>query len=141
MPTATTPPCGPTSRSASAGRPSASTSTRTRLRHCAEFSLIVRNGALMTSFDGKVAVVTGAGSGIGRQLAIGLARRGASLAISDVDEEGLNGTAERVAALNAKAHVEVLDVSDRSAVQTYASSVAAHYGVVAQIDNTAWAAA
>ena len=64
----------------------------------------------MSSFGGKVAVVTGAGSGIGRELAIGLAGRGARLAISDVDQEGLNGTAERVAALNAKAHVEVLDV-------------------------------
>jgi NAD(P)-dependent dehydrogenase (short-subunit alcohol dehydrogenase family) len=80
----------------------------------------------MGSFESRVAVVTGAGSGIGRELAIGLARRGASLAISDIDEEGLNGTAERVAALYAKAHVEVLDVSDRSAVQAYASSVVAH---------------
>ena len=91
----------------------------------------------MSSFEGKVAVVTGAGSGIGRELSIGLARRGARLAISDVDEEGLNRTVERVAALNAKAHVQVLDVSDRSAVQAYASSVVAHYGVVHQIYNNA----
>jgi NAD(P)-dependent dehydrogenase (short-subunit alcohol dehydrogenase family) len=91
----------------------------------------------MSSFDGKVAVVTGAGSGIGRQLAVELARRGAHLAISDVDEEGLKGTVERLAALNAKAHAEVLDVSDCSAVQTYASSVVAHYGVVHQVYNNA----
>ena len=91
----------------------------------------------MSSFENKVAVVTGAGSGIGRELAIGLARRGARSSISDVDEEGLNRTAERVAALNAKAHVQVLDVSDRSAVQAYASSVVAHYGVVHQIYNNA----
>ena len=91
----------------------------------------------MSSFDSKVSVVTGAGSGIGRELSIGLARRGARLAISDVDEEGLNGTAERLAALSAKAHTQVLDVSDRSAVQTYASSVVAHYGVVHQIYNNA----
>jgi NAD(P)-dependent dehydrogenase (short-subunit alcohol dehydrogenase family) len=82
----------------------------------------------MSSIKGKVAVVTGAGSGIGRELAIGLARRGASLAISDVNDEGLNGTAERVAAIGAKTHVEILDVSDRSAVCSYASSVVANYG-------------
>jgi NAD(P)-dependent dehydrogenase (short-subunit alcohol dehydrogenase family) len=91
----------------------------------------------MSSFGGRVAVVTGAGSGIGRELAIGLARRGARIAISDVDDEGLDGTAERLAALNAEPHVELLDVSDRTAVQAYASSVFAHYGVVHQIYNNA----
>jgi NAD(P)-dependent dehydrogenase (short-subunit alcohol dehydrogenase family) len=91
----------------------------------------------MSSFHGKVAVVTGAGSGIGRELAIGLARRGARIAISDVDEEGLNGTAERLAALESEPHAELLDVSDRSSVQAYASSVVAHYGVVHQIYNNA----
>jgi NAD(P)-dependent dehydrogenase (short-subunit alcohol dehydrogenase family) len=91
----------------------------------------------MSSFDSKVAVVTGAGSGIGRELAIGLARRGARVAISDVDVAGLNGTAERLATLKAEPHVELLDVSDRAAVQAYASSVVAHYGVVHQIYNNA----
>jgi NAD(P)-dependent dehydrogenase (short-subunit alcohol dehydrogenase family) len=91
----------------------------------------------MGSIEGKVAVVTGAGSGIGRELAIGLARRGASLAISDVNEEGLNGTAEIAAASGAKTHVDVLDVSDRCALRSYASSVVAHYGVVHQIYNNA----
>jgi len=41
------------------------------------------------TFAGKVAVVTGAGSGIGQALATELARRGAKLAISDVDSDGL----------------------------------------------------
>ncbi|MCT7661096.1 SDR family NAD(P)-dependent oxidoreductase [Mycobacterium deserti] len=92
----------------------------------------------MGSIDGKVAVITGAGSGIGRALAIALAGRGARVAISDVNEEGLFGTAERVNTVaREKAHVEVLDVSDQSAVNTYASSVAGHYGVVHQIYNNA----
>ncbi len=51
----------------------------------------------MADFAQKVAVVTGAGSGIGQALAIELARRGAKLAISDVDIEGLARTEELVA--------------------------------------------
>ncbi len=55
----------------------------------------------MDTFAGKVAVVTGAGSGIGQALAIELARRGAKLAISDIDTEGLARTEERLAAIGA----------------------------------------
>ncbi|OBG28734.1 SDR family oxidoreductase [Mycobacterium sp. 852002-51057_SCH5723018] len=91
----------------------------------------------MGSIKGKVAVVTGAGSGIGRALAVGLAGRGARVAISDVSEDGLAETAERVEALGGTFHVEPLDVSNRSAVQAYAASVAAHYGVVHQVYNNA----
>jgi len=46
----------------------------------------------MDGFGGKVAAVTGAGSGIGRALALELARSGARLAISDVDTDGLAQT-------------------------------------------------
>ena len=42
----------------------------------------------MRSFDGRVVAITGAGSGIGRALAVDLARRGALLAISDVSPTG-----------------------------------------------------
>jgi NAD(P)-dependent dehydrogenase (short-subunit alcohol dehydrogenase family) len=56
----------------------------------------------MGSIDGKVTVVTGAGSGIGRALAVGLARRGAHVAISDVNEAGLTETAEQVNASTEK---------------------------------------
>ncbi|RMI31348.1 SDR family NAD(P)-dependent oxidoreductase [Nocardia stercoris] len=91
----------------------------------------------MTSFTGKVAVVTGAGSGIGRALALELARRGARIAASDVDTEGLAGTAEQVRALGAEIHSATLNVTDRDAVLGYADDVRAHFGVVHQVYNNA----
>jgi NAD(P)-dependent dehydrogenase (short-subunit alcohol dehydrogenase family) len=91
----------------------------------------------MSTLAGKVAVVTGAGSGIGRALAIGLAERQARLALSDVDEAGLGGTVEQVEALGAEVHAQVLDVTDRDAVRAYAAAVRDRYGVVHQIYNNA----
>lgn len=95
----------------------------------------------MSAFEDKVAVVTGAASGIGQQLAVGLARRGARLAISDVNHDGLASTAKRLKALRAPVHVETLDVSDRDAMKRYADAVAGHYGIVHQIYNNAGIAA
>lgn len=84
--------------------------------------------------NGKVCVVTGAGSGIGRALAHGLARRGARLALSDVDEDGLAATAD---AVGGDVHAARLDVADRDAVAAYAEAVAGHYGTVHQLYNNA----
>jgi NAD(P)-dependent dehydrogenase (short-subunit alcohol dehydrogenase family) len=81
-----------------------------------------------------VAVVTGAGSGIGRALAIELARRGARVAITDVNEAGLEGT---VATIGAGVHHQTLDVADRDAFETYATAVAEHFGVIHQLYNNA----
>ena len=92
----------------------------------------------MRTFDGKVAVITGAGSGIGRALALNLAARGAVLALSDKDEVGLLETAERATARHAReVHTEKLDVSDRSAGAAYASSVASDLGRVNAVFNNA----
>jgi NAD(P)-dependent dehydrogenase (short-subunit alcohol dehydrogenase family) len=89
------------------------------------------------SVRGKVAVVTGAGSGIGRELALQLTRRGARLALSDIGETGLAETAARARALGAEVHTARLDVTDRAAVIAYADTVAGHFGVVHQVYNNA----
>ena len=91
----------------------------------------------MSSVRGKVAVVTGAGSGIGRALAIELAARGARVAISDVNEAGLAETSRSAKENGAEVHQEPLDVSDREAFGAYAEAVARHFGVVHQIYNNA----
>lgn len=91
----------------------------------------------MQGFAGKVAVVTGAGSGIGQALAIELGRSGASLAISDVDTEGLKVTEDRLAAIGAKVKADRLDVTERERFLLYADEVKEHFGKVNQIYNNA----
>jgi|SRR5579859_226128 len=91
----------------------------------------------MTKINGKVAVVTGAGSGIGRALAYELARRGASVAISDVDEIGLAETGKHAKLIGARVHEQRLDVTDRAAVLAYADRVAAEFGTVHMVFNNA----
>jgi NAD(P)-dependent dehydrogenase (short-subunit alcohol dehydrogenase family) len=91
----------------------------------------------MTHFSGKVAVVTGAASGIGRALAVELGRRGARLAISDVDADGLAETETLVAATGSQVRADLLDVSQRELVLAYADTVAEHFGVVNLVFNNA----
>jgi NADP-dependent 3-hydroxy acid dehydrogenase YdfG len=91
----------------------------------------------MEGFAGKVAAVTGAGSGIGQALAIELARSGAKLAISDVDTEGLAATEERLKAIGAPVKADRLDVTEREAFELYADAVVEHFGKVNQIYNNA----
>lgn len=91
----------------------------------------------MTTIPGKVAVVTGAGSGIGRALAVELARRGAKVAISDVDLEGLGETEALVKAAGGDVKADHLDVSQRELVEQYAEQIKQHFGVVHLVFNNA----
>jgi NAD(P)-dependent dehydrogenase (short-subunit alcohol dehydrogenase family) len=88
--------------------------------------------------DGKVVVITGAGSGMGREMAVLAAQRGALLAISDWNPDGLAETVELAKAAGARElRSDVLDVSDRSAMGTYASAVAEQFGTVNMVVNNA----
>ena len=91
----------------------------------------------MQGFAGKVAVVTGAGSGIGQALAIELARSGASVAISDIDTDGLAVTEKRLTDIGAPVKADRLDVTERGAFELYADAVKEHFGKVNQIYNNA----
>jgi NAD(P)-dependent dehydrogenase (short-subunit alcohol dehydrogenase family) len=95
----------------------------------------------MRTLDGKVVVITGAGSGIGRALALRAADQGAVLALSDWDEVGLVETARLVQTRNAsagrEARTDKLDVRDRSAMRDYATSVRRELGRVNVVVNNA----
>jgi NADP-dependent 3-hydroxy acid dehydrogenase YdfG len=91
----------------------------------------------MNPFEAKVAVITGAGSGIGRALAVNLAEKGAKLALSDIDTEGLAETVRQAEALGADVKSDRLNVAEREAVLDYAEAVVAHFGEVHQIYNNA----
>ena len=84
-----------------------------------------------------VAVITGAGSGIGRALALQLAERDARLAVSDVNAEALQETASQLEQKGADVHVQTLDVSDRQAMFSYADTVAQRFGEVNLVINNA----
>jgi NAD(P)-dependent dehydrogenase (short-subunit alcohol dehydrogenase family) len=72
------------------------------------------------NFSGRVAAITGAGSGIGRALANALARQGAHLALSDIDDTGLAETVAQCEGFGVKITSEHLDVADRGAVYAWA---------------------
>jgi NAD(P)-dependent dehydrogenase (short-subunit alcohol dehydrogenase family) len=91
----------------------------------------------MRTLDGKVVVITGAGSGIGRALALNAAAKGAVLALSDVDEAGLRETGELVRPLARQVRTDLLDVSDRSAMKAYADLVVTELGGVNVVFNNA----
>lgn len=89
----------------------------------------------MKTFHGKVAAITGAASGMGRSLALALARRGCEVALSDVDAKGLAETVAMVR--DVRVTSRVLDVSNRDAVYAWADEVVRLHGKVNLIFNNA----
>ncbi len=91
----------------------------------------------LRGLEGRVAAVTGAASGIGRALAVELSRRGAHLALCDIDEEGLSETETRCALAGVKVTTRRVDTSRGDEVQAWADAVVAEHGRVNLAVNNA----
>jgi short-subunit dehydrogenase len=91
----------------------------------------------MKNFKNKVAAITGAASGMGRTLAVELARRGCHLSLSDVNEAGLSETAQMARQHGVKVTTTRLDVANRDAVFAWADQTATDHGQVNLIFNNA----
>jgi short-subunit dehydrogenase len=92
----------------------------------------------MTAFSDKICVVTGAASGIGRAIAVNLARQGAALAISDVNEQGLEETRALMGdVLSNRIRVDRLDVADPNAIEAYAALIKESLGDADYVFNVA----
>ncbi|MFJ3904674.1 SDR family NAD(P)-dependent oxidoreductase [Streptomyces sp. NPDC090025] len=91
----------------------------------------------LDSFKDKVVAITGAGSGIGRALAVRLTELGAHLALSDIDAAGVEETARICSEHGRDVWATRLDVTEREAVTAYAHDVRAYFGTVHQLYNNA----
>lgn len=91
----------------------------------------------MKTLERKVVAITGAGSGIGQQLAIQCSALGAALALSDINEKGLAETVEKIGATHRLVTSQKLDVADRMAVFAWAEQVRKDHGTAHVVINNA----
>ena len=93
----------------------------------------IGSGPVMGRLDGKVAVITGAGGGMGREAAIVFSEEGASVCVADVDAEA----AERTAADAREAFAVTVDVADAASVEAMYAAAAQRYGGIDVLYNNA----
>ena len=91
----------------------------------------------MENLNGKVGVVTGAASGIGRSMAERFCKEGMSVVLADIEEESLNETVEQIVADGGKAIGVVTDVSSKEAIENLANETIKNYGAVHVLHNNA----
>ncbi len=91
----------------------------------------------MKILNGRVAVVTGAGSGMGRAISLELAVRGCDIALVDINREGLDESASRVIDLGRQASCHLVDVSKKEQMQALPEAVLAEHKAVHVLVNNA----
>lgn len=91
----------------------------------------------MKQLKNRVAVITGAGSGIGRALALGLAGEGCSLALVDFDKKGLEETQKLLAGSSVKVTIHTADVTDRSRMESLPEEIIKQHSRINLLINNA----
>ena len=91
----------------------------------------------MRDLDGRVALVTGGGSGIGRGIALTLAGEGMRVVLADIEPDAAKVVAAEIAASGGEASAEALDVTDPAAVEALADRRYAQHGGVDVLCNNA----
>ena len=92
---------------------------------------------MITNYDGHVAVVTGAGSGIGRSCALAFAREGAAITVSDINAERAESVAEEIRCAGGRAIGVQCNVSDPKALANLRQATLAAFGTVTILMNNA----
>jgi len=87
--------------------------------------------------ENHIAAVTGAGSGIGRAIALGYAREGAQVVILDVNGDAASESAQQILNAGGRAQAFALDVTDRAACRVMATKVAGEVGNISVLVNNA----
>lgn len=80
------------------------------------------------TFENKIVLITGAGSGIGRETALRFAAAGANVVVADINSEGVNNTRDSIADAGGNAYAVTADVSDNAAVQGMIQAAMVEYG-------------
>lgn len=91
----------------------------------------------MKKLQGRTALVTGAGRGIGAAMALAYAREGANVALTDLNDAGINAVAEQVRALGVEADAFVVDVREPAQTQAMVARVAKKFGRLDLMVNNA----
>src|SRR5206468_3120344 len=115
--------------------PSTPSGARTTRERCSS-SHDQRSHRTMT-LSGKVAVVTGGGSGLGRASAVALAAAGASVVVGDVNEAGADETVATIAKADGTARAVRLDVADPASCEAVMAGAAEAYGGLHVLHNSA----
>src|SRR5262245_58448471 len=89
------------------------------------------------SLEGRVAIVTGAGGGIGRAIALRFAREGAAIVVSGPREENVNAVTDEVRSIPGRALAAIADVSDEGAIERMVAAAIATFGAIDILVNNA----